>query len=306
MSNALRDAVWQNGPTDPTMKFVLLSLCDRADKHGYCWPSHDDTAKRTGFSKKTVKTATKKLEDAGWIRTEVRYATGRERSSNGIYINADMLLGGVAATPPNPVEVGKELPQVGTLLPQVGYVLPPGGVTVTPESFIESFNEPEEEAPHPAAPLDVLREHFRQRTGIEPNDRTGVYDRDWRKPLEALLGMANNDPAAAALLVDRALAVARGDNERRKVYTVTCPRSILSIATNLVAAQGATASAADDDSLWQRAVQAVTRRDYSDERLKAAIRAIGGTGSIATANGHDAANLKRQLGAAYRAPAPTG
>jgi len=281
------------------MKFVLLSLCDRADKHGYCWPSHDDTAKRTGFSKKTVKTATKKLEDAGWIRTEVRYATGRERSSNGIYINADMLLGGVAVTPPNPVEVGKELPQVGTLLPQVGYVLPPGGVTVTPESFIESFNEPEEEAPHPA-PLDALREHFRQRTGIEPNDRTGVYDRDWRKPLEALLGMANNDPAAAALLVDRALAVARGDNERRKTYTVSCPRSLLGIASNLAATQQTAAAVADDDTIWQRALHAVGRSDYSDDRLKAAIRAIGGSGRIAGANGHDTERLKRELVLAYQ------
>ena len=299
MSNDLRDAVWQNGPTDPTMKFVLLSLCDRADKHGYCWPSHDDTAKRTGFSKKTVKTATKKLEDAGWIRTEVRYATGRERSSNGIYINADMLLGGVAVTPPNPVEVGKELPQVGTLLPQVGYVLPPGGVTVTPESFIESFNEPEEEAPHPA-PLDALREHFRQRTGIEPNDRTGVYDRDWRKPLEALLGMANNDPAAAALLVDRALAVARGDNERRKTYTVSCPRSLVGIAANVAATQQTAVVAADDDTIWQRALHAVGRSDYSDDRLKAAIRAIGGSGRIAGANGHDTERLKRELVLAYQ------
>jgi hypothetical protein len=281
------------------MKFVLLSLCDRADKHGYCWPSHDDTAKRTGFSKKTVKTATKKLEDAGWIRTEVRYATGRERSSNGIYINADMLLGGVAVTPPNPVEVGKELPQVGTLLPQVGYVLPPGGVTVTPESFIESFNEPEEEAPHPA-PLDALREHFRQRTGIEPNDRTGVYDRDWRKPLEALLGMANNDPAAAALLVDRALAVARGDNERRKTYTVSCPRSLVGIAANVAATQQTAVVAADDDTIWQRALHAVGRSDYSDDRLKAAIRAIGGSGRIAGANGHDTERLKRELVLAYQ------
>jgi hypothetical protein len=294
MSNDLRDAVWQNGPTDPTMRFVLMSLCDRADKNGYCWPSHDDTSRRTGFTKKTVRTATKKLEADGWIRTEVRYASGRERSSNGIYINADMLLGVVTATTPSAAEVGNELPQVG-------YVLPPGVVTVTPESFIESVNEKEEEAPAPAIePAAALREHFVKRTAIQPNDRTGVYDRDWQQPLGQLLALAGGDVASAVALLDRALAVARGDNERRKTYTVSCPRSLLGIASNLAATQQTAAAVADDDTIWQRALAAVTRRDFTDERLKAAIRAIGGTGRIASANGHDTETLKRSLGHAYR------
>ena len=171
----------------------------------------------------------------------------------------------------------------------------------------KSTNEDYETTPpEPEQPIEAIREHFVRQTALQPNDRTGSYERDWSKPLEKLLQLAHGDPAAGCILIDRALTVARGDNDGRKVYTVTCPRSILSIATNLAAAQQTTAVTADDDSIWQRAIQAVTRRDYSDERLKAAIRAIGGTGRIATANGHDAANLKRQLGAAYRAPAPPG
>lgn len=292
MSNGLRDAVWDNGPTDPTMKFVLMSICDRADDKGYCWPSHNDTAKRTGYTRRTVINAMSRLEDEGWISTEVRYKRGRERTSNGVLVNTQMLL-------------GSELNSLGSEIDSLGVVndVHWGSELNSPESFIESIKEIETTPP---TPIEAIREYFVTQTALQPNDRTGTFEREWSKPLEKLLQLAHGDPAAGCALVDRALAVARGDNDNRKVYTVTCPRSILSIATNLAAAQGATASAADDDSLWQRAVQAVTRRDYSDERLKAAIRAIGGTSRIATANGHDAANLKRQLGAAYRAPAPTG
>lgn len=172
----------------------------------------------------------------------------------------------------------------------------------------KSTNEDYETTPpEPEQPIEAIREHFVRQTALQPNDRTGSYERDWSKPLEKLLQLAHGDPAAGCILIDRALTVARGDNDGRKVYTVTCPRSLLSFATNLAAAQQTAVSTADDDTLWQRAIQAITRREYSDERLKAAIRAIGGTGRIASANGHDTPTLKRQLAAAYRqALAPTG
>lgn len=167
----------------------------------------------------------------------------------------------------------------------------------------KSTNEEEEEAPSPAPAIEpafVLREHFVKRTAIQPNDRTGVYDRDWQQPLGQLLALAGGDVAAAVALLDRALAVARGDNERRKTYTVSCPRSLLGIASNLAATQQTAAAVADDDTIWQRALHAVGRSDYSDDRLKAAIRAIGGSGRIAGANGHDTERLKRELVLAYQ------
>ena len=166
----------------------------------------------------------------------------------------------------------------------------------------KSTNEEEEAHPPPRAiePTMALREHFAKRTIIQPNDRTGVYERDWAQPLGQLLALAGGDVAAAISLIDRALAVARGENDRRKTYTVSCPRSIMGIASNLSATQQTAAAVADDDTLWQRALAAVTRRDFTDERLKAAIRAIGGTGRIASANGHDTEMLKRSLGHAYR------
>lgn len=169
----------------------------------------------------------------------------------------------------------------------------------------KSTNEEEEEAPSPAPaiePVMALREHFVKRTAIQPNDRTGVYDRDWRQPLEVLLRMAGGDPAAAAILVDRALAVARGDNERRKVYTVSCPRSLVSIAANIGATEQATTAAIDADSLWSQAIAAISRREFSDSRLKAAIRAVG-FDAIRSANGHNTDQLKRELARAWQTAA---
>jgi len=139
-----------------------------------------------------------------------------------------------------------------------------------------------------------------KRTGFQPNAFTPNYERDWQQPLERLLELARGDAAAGADLIDRALAVARGENERRKVYTVSCPRSIISMATNLAATRQMEAAAADADSLWQRAITAITKKEFPDERLRAAIRAIGGTDRIARANGSDTPGLKRELALEYQ------
>lgn len=149
-------------------------------------------------------------------------------------------------------------------------------------------------------PIAILREHFARQTITYPNDKTGTFDRDWQQPLQAILDKLNGDTAAAIIVIDEALGVARGQNERGKIYTVSCPRSIAGIAANLIATRTAASSTAEDDTLWQRAIQAITRREYSDERLKAAIRAIGGSDRIAKATAKDADQLKRNLGYEYR------
>ena len=148
-------------------------------------------------------------------------------------------------------------------------------------------------------PLQTLRDHFSQRTTIQPNDRTGAYERNWEKPLAAILEKARGDPVAAAALIDAALDVAWGKNGSGKTYPVASPRSIATIAANLAVSGKATATAADDETIWQRALQAITRKEYSDERLKAAIRAVG-FDRIARANGYDADQLRKQLGNEYR------
>lgn len=291
MSNDLRDAVWQNGPTDPTQRFVLLSLADRADDNGYCWPSFADIAKRTGYTKRTVINAMSKLETDGWITSEVRYKHGKARTSNGTHLNAKRLLGSESVSLDSELNSLPNEQKPPLVVNDVHW----GSEFNSPESYIESIKEIET----PRPPLQILRDHFSQRTTIQPNEQTGMYERNWEKPLAAILEKARGDPLAAVALIDAALDVAWGKNDSGKTYPVASPKSIATIAANLAVSSKATATAADDETIWQRALQAITRKEYSDERLKAAIRAVG-FDRIARANGHDADQLRKQLGNEYR------
>lgn len=304
MSNRLQKAVWEYGPDDPTQHHVLLALADYANDDGSgIWPSIETVAKKCRMSRSTAARALKGLAADGWIT-----ATRRGPTSNTYAIRVAKL----AACSP---DMTQHEPERSVTVTQQD---PPRSVKMTSKKYqndttrsvkltpdpisITNHLTKEEDDPAPAAvtPLQALQDHFRQKAAREPNDRTPTYERDWRGPLDAILNMAGNDVAAAVALIDRALAVAWGDNEQRKTYTVACPRSIAGIAANLAAEQRNGAAAADDDSIWQRAITAVKRSEFSDERLKAAIRAIGGTGRIASANGHDTEHLKRSLGNAYR------
>lgn len=46
MSNKRSTAVWEHSHQKQTKLLIMLSLADRADDDGYCWPSLNDTAKR--------------------------------------------------------------------------------------------------------------------------------------------------------------------------------------------------------------------------------------------------------------------
>jgi len=309
VSFTLQRAVWDYGPDDPTQHHVLLALADYADDNGGgIWPSIETVAKKCRMSRSSAARGLKGLTADGWI-----VAKRRGPTSNIYAIQ-------VAKLTPSNVILNEQASDRSSTVTQQD---PPRSVKMTskkyqndisrsvilipdPISITDHLTEEEEaHSPAPAIePVMALREHFVKRTAIQPNDRTGVYDRDWQQPLGQLLALSGGDVAAAAALLDRALAVARGDNERRKTYTVSCPRSLIGIASNLAATQQTAAAVADDDTLWQRAVAAVTRSDYTDGRLKAAIYAIGGTGRIRSANGHDTESLKRSLGHAYRNAAP--
>lgn len=292
MSFDLQKAVWKYGPDDPTQHHVLLALADYAnDDGGGVYPAIDTIAAKCRLSRSTTIRALKGLADGGWIERQ-RHG----QSSNSYLIHVSKLI-------PQSVNMTlyDDTQSVNMTLPKCQNDTLQS-VKMTPDPIILTNHLTNNDR----APVEILREHFVNRTSIQPNDRTGIYEQKWIKPLEKILNLSGGDVARASALIDAALDVAWGKNDSGKTYPVASPHSIVTIAANHAAAQQSAVSTADDDSIWQRAIQAVTRRDYSDERLKAAIRAIGGTGRIVTANGHDAANLKRQLGAAYRAPAPTG
>ena len=298
MSIDIMAAVWKNGPANSTDRFVLLSLADRADETGYCYPSYTDIAKRCAVSRPTVVKSMNRLREEGWLRTEAQYKKDGSRSSNGIYIDLCRLsavaVGGKESLPPL---VKKQDHPSKETIPGVVKNLYGGGKESLPKSSINHQSET------PSNPVAVLADHFRAKTGIEPPHESASSWRDnWQPTLSAILDRADGDIERAKTVIDASLEFAwgRGNNTKGRTYPVASPHSLRTISVNQAATQQTVAAVADDDTIWQRALAAVTRRDFTDERLKAAIRAIGGTGRIASANGHDTEMLKRSLGHAYR------
>ena len=150
-------------------------------------------------------------------------------------------------------------------------------------------------------PVVILEEYLAGKVPGKPNRGDTDYDRYWRMPILQMVTLTNGDTALAKSLIDAALDEARKPKAKDgKPYRILRPSGLLPFFQTQLENHRAGRAVADDDALWQRAVAAVTRRDFTDERLKAAIRAIGGTGRIASANGHDTETLKRSLGHAYR------
>ena len=56
-----------------TQKCILLTIADRADSNGYCYPSYEDICVRSCANRKTVATAIKALNDAGLIKKIKRF-----------------------------------------------------------------------------------------------------------------------------------------------------------------------------------------------------------------------------------------
>ena len=85
-------AVWKRGPSDMAQRFVLLTLADRANAEGYCWPSYKDIADRCAMSRSTAIRAVRALEAEGWVTRVTRWRDDRpEQTSNGYYINMERL-----------------------------------------------------------------------------------------------------------------------------------------------------------------------------------------------------------------------
>lgn len=290
MSYSLQTAVWQNGPTDRNEHHVLLALADYADDNGgSVYPAIPTIAAKCRISERTAIRALDGLAAAGWITRKRR----RNAVSTYQIVIEKLLSGSAILSHPDSGMCQDDIQDVPNCHSGCD-ILTPDPITIT--SHLEEEDAPASTTPTPA---QVLTDHFRQRTALEPNSRSGTYERDWLRPLEKFLELSRGDPLAAVDLINRALAVAHGDNEQRKVYTVSCPRSLVGIAANLAATRQAGSDAADEDTIWQRALAAIGAGKIEDDRLRAAIRAVG-TQTIQYANGHNTAAIKRSLGLAYR------
>lgn len=63
----------------------------RANKTGYCWPSHETLAKMLSVSRRTVVKAVEELVQAGLVRKEARYVDGGLQTSNGYWVAASVV-----------------------------------------------------------------------------------------------------------------------------------------------------------------------------------------------------------------------
>lgn len=65
MSNKRLTAVWDKSTQSGTKLLVLLSLADRADDDGFCWPSLKDTAQRSRTQRSYATTLIREIEKDG-------------------------------------------------------------------------------------------------------------------------------------------------------------------------------------------------------------------------------------------------
>ena len=127
MAHELQNLVWLV-PTERTSeKFVLMALCDRANKKtNMCWPSHNDISKRTGLSNKTVRRAIKTLRELGIISYVQRRKADGGLTSNLYTIHAEKLAKYAADVPMMTGPPGEHDPR--------------GTVTMTEKPLTRTFN----------------------------------------------------------------------------------------------------------------------------------------------------------------------
>lgn len=79
MSIKIMSAVWENGPQEQSLRFVLLALADYANDDGECWPSVGSVAKKTCLTERGVRKIIGRLEEGGWVEKVI--GGGRQNSN---------------------------------------------------------------------------------------------------------------------------------------------------------------------------------------------------------------------------------
>lgn len=81
MSIKLMSAIWHNGPSSQTERFVMLALADYANDDGVCWPSVTAIAEKTCITERSVRRIMRRLCECGWLEIE----PGAGRNNCNIY-----------------------------------------------------------------------------------------------------------------------------------------------------------------------------------------------------------------------------
>lgn len=97
MSFEVTKLVWDyGGDLSPPERFCLLSLADRANDQGQCFPSYEDIAERTGLGLRTVKRSIPKLIERGLLAVT---KGGGKGNSNRYQISLAALMSGSKKVP---------------------------------------------------------------------------------------------------------------------------------------------------------------------------------------------------------------
>ena len=92
MSYVVQNLAWKIEGLKPTTKFVLIALCDYANKQKFtAWPSHKSIAKRTCMSVSSVQRAIKSLCELNLLSYRNRYDENGNKRSNLYQINLNRL-----------------------------------------------------------------------------------------------------------------------------------------------------------------------------------------------------------------------
>lgn len=92
MSYVVQNLAWKVEGLKPSTKFVLIALCDYANKQKFtAWPSHNSIAKKTGLSISSVQRAIKCLRDYGLLSYRNRYDEKGQKLTNLYQINCRRL-----------------------------------------------------------------------------------------------------------------------------------------------------------------------------------------------------------------------
>ena len=92
MSYVVQNLAWKVEGLKPSTKFVLIALCDFANKKELlAWPSHNLIARRTGLSVSSVQRAIKCLCDIGLLSYRNRYDEKGNKLTNLYQMNLSRL-----------------------------------------------------------------------------------------------------------------------------------------------------------------------------------------------------------------------
>lgn len=280
-------------PGTPAKKLVLLLLADMTNTNGEtAWPSYDKMAQMCGLSRRAAIKAVNELEAEGYLTRTARYKTGGLRTSN-LFRLSETFMAEMAASAMADSEQAS---------PSMVNTVHLNGEHSSPKPELnQNINQNTNHAPPPS--LETLVGHFEKHLGyLAPHESSSMFQEKWQPVLSAILEFTGGDVERAKAIIDASVNFARGKGpgSNGKTFTLASPFSIRNIWRNRAAELDAANSAADEVTLWQQAVAAVTSGNYSDDRLRNAIRAIGGSGRIKDAAGRDVENLRRSLANEYR------